>query len=173
MAASEEHAGGEEGEVEDGITVTEEIGVREESAEEGTAAEERRVVEEVTVTEEITVTEEAAEEVPAEAAPAPVEVEAPVPEPVAGEVPAPVEAEAEAPVPVLSAGEMDAVSHMMEDGRWDEVAEIGAPAVGQLVQACLLYTSDAVDDLLCVALGGSRIIKKKKRNNITNDHERG
>src|SRR5450756_650842 len=27
---------------------------------------------------------------------------------------------------------------------------------------CLLYTSDAADDLLCVALGGRRIIKKKK-----------
>src|SRR5450756_3140887 len=27
---------------------------------------------------------------------------------------------------------------------------------------CLLYTSDAVDDLLCVDLGGRRIIKKKK-----------
>src|SRR5450756_3168498 len=29
---------------------------------------------------------------------------------------------------------------------------------------CLLYTSDAADDLLCVDLGGRRIIKKK--NNI-------
>ena len=27
---------------------------------------------------------------------------------------------------------------------------------------CLLYTSDAADDLLCVDLGGPRIIKKKK-----------
>ena len=27
---------------------------------------------------------------------------------------------------------------------------------------CLLYTSDAADDLLCVALGGRRRIKKKK-----------
>ena len=26
---------------------------------------------------------------------------------------------------------------------------------------CLLYTSDAADDLLCVVLGGRRIIKKK------------
>eukprot|EP00657_Telonema_sp_P-1_P000419 TRINITY_DN10809_c0_g1_i1.p1 TRINITY_DN10809_c0_g1~~TRINITY_DN10809_c0_g1_i1.p1 ORF type:complete len:187 (+),score=45.10 TRINITY_DN10809_c0_g1_i1:90-650(+) len=31
---------------------------------------------------------------------------------------------------------------------------------------CLLYTSDAADDLLCVDLGGSRIIKKKKERNI-------
>src|SRR5680860_1891712 len=32
---------------------------------------------------------------------------------------------------------------------------------------CLLYTSDAADDLLCVDLGGRRIIKKKK-NSIVN-----
>src|SRR5450756_3182639 len=29
-------------------------------------------------------------------------------------------------------------------------------------KGCLLYTSDAADDLLCVDLGGRRIIKKKK-----------
>eukprot|EP01017_Pseudomicrothorax_dubius_P037033 TRINITY_DN5377_c0_g1_i12.p1 TRINITY_DN5377_c0_g1~~TRINITY_DN5377_c0_g1_i12.p1 ORF type:complete len:132 (+),score=29.96 TRINITY_DN5377_c0_g1_i12:204-599(+) len=29
---------------------------------------------------------------------------------------------------------------------------------------CLLYTSDAADDLLCVDLGGRRIIKKKNNN---------
>ena len=29
---------------------------------------------------------------------------------------------------------------------------------------CLLYTSDAADDLLCVDLGGRRIIKKKISN---------
>ena len=28
---------------------------------------------------------------------------------------------------------------------------------------CLLYTSDAADDLLCVDLGGSRLIQKKKK----------
>ena len=31
-----------------------------------------------------------------------------------------------------------------------------------LSRICLLYTSDAADDLLFVALGGRRIIKKKK-----------
>ena len=31
-------------------------------------------------------------------------------------------------------------------------------------EGCLLYTSDAADDLLCVDLGGRRIIKKKKQN---------
>src|SRR5450756_3186814 len=30
-----------------------------------------------------------------------------------------------------------------------------------MCKACLLYTSDAADDLLCVDLGGRRIIKKK------------
>ena len=29
-----------------------------------------------------------------------------------------------------------------------------------MCQYCLLYTSDAADDLLCVDLGGRRIIKK-------------
>src|SRR5680860_28346 len=33
-----------------------------------------------------------------------------------------------------------------------------------LSHACLLYTSDAADDLLCVDLGGRRIIKKKNIN---------
>ena len=32
-----------------------------------------------------------------------------------------------------------------------------------LSTVCLLYTSDAADDLLCVDLGGRRIIKKKKK----------
>ena len=32
-----------------------------------------------------------------------------------------------------------------------------------LLSACLLYTSDAADDLLCVDLGGRRFIKKKKK----------
>ena len=31
------------------------------------------------------------------------------------------------------------------------------------ILGCLLYTSDAADDLLCVDLGGRRIIKKKKK----------
>src|SRR5680860_1892254 len=33
---------------------------------------------------------------------------------------------------------------------------------------CLLYTSDAADDLLCVDLGGRRIIKKKTNKKSTN-----
>ena len=37
----------------------------------------------------------------------------------------------------------------------------------QEVYTCLLYTSDAADDLLCVDLGGRRIIKKKKTKKTT------
>ena len=33
---------------------------------------------------------------------------------------------------------------------------------------CLLYTSDAADDLLCVDLGGRRILKKKKQHKTHN-----
>ena len=36
-----------------------------------------------------------------------------------------------------------------------------APQIG-IIYICLLYTSDAADDLLCVDLGGRRLIKKKK-----------
>ena len=38
---------------------------------------------------------------------------------------------------------------------------IGMFAGGEVFGGCLLYTSDAADDLLCVDLGGRRIIKKK------------
>ena len=36
------------------------------------------------------------------------------------------------------------------------------PTASTLLSHCLLYTSDAADDLLCVDLGVRRIIKKKK-----------
>ena len=32
-----------------------------------------------------------------------------------------------------------------------------------VLNACLLYTSDAADDLLCVDLGGRRIIKQQTK----------
>ena len=35
--------------------------------------------------------------------------------------------------------------------------------ISGVIMVCLLYTSDAADDLLCVDLGGRRIIKKKKK----------
>ena len=48
----------------------------------------------------------------------------------------------------------------------DDVVAGAAEQDGHVVLAaeivvCLLYTSDAADDLLCVDLGGRRIIKKK------------
>ena len=62
-----------------------------------------------------------------------------------------------------------------QDGDGDAGAEVHRGRPGQLRlegadeaaagvehEGCLLYTSDAADDLLCVDLGGRRIIKKKK-----------
>ena len=43
-----------------------------------------------------------------------------------------------------------------------EIKETPGPVLA-LYLTCLLYTSDAADDLLCVDLGGRRIIKKKKK----------
>ncbi len=37
-----------------------------------------------------------------------------------------------------------------------------ADSYTQVASCCLLYTSDAADDMQCVDLGGRRIIKKKK-----------
>ena len=37
----------------------------------------------------------------------------------------------------------------------------GVVSLKRVALHCLLYTSDAADDLLCVDLGGRRIIKKK------------
>ena len=52
------------------------------------------------------------------------------------------------------------------DGRTGEGAAKGTGARNDQqcsrFRPCLLYTSDAADDLLCVDLGGRRIIKKKK-----------
>ena len=52
----------------------------------------------------------------------------------------------------------DAEPHYLPQLRKD-ILEV----ICKYVQICLLYTSDAADDLLCVDLGGSRILKKKKK----------
>ena len=49
-----------------------------------------------------------------------------------------------------------------EDDRLAQLALQPQELVLQPLTVCLLYTSDAADDLLCVDLGGRRIIKKKK-----------
>ena len=47
--------------------------------------------------------------------------------------------------------------HERREGLLDDVFGVG------VLRNCLLYTSDAADDLLCVDLGGRRIIKKKNK----------
>ena len=57
-------------------------------------------------------------------------------------------------------GQMERPAGIAEDGRdAAEVAEKGAGGTEE-IGACLLYTSDAADDLIGVDLGGRRIIKK-------------
>ena len=52
-----------------------------------------------------------------------------------------------------------------------DTVPVAGPLMKQvLLGGCLLYTSDAADDLLCVDLGGRRIIKKKKNKITTNWH---
>ena len=48
---------------------------------------------------------------------------------------------------------------------WDEYAGYVSSPPRKYHYNCLLYTSDAADDLLCVDLGGRRIIKKNKQTN--------
>ena len=82
----------------------------------------------------------------------------------------------------------DSVIKTSEEDRhrlWDEVKEVDKEVqslaglvtkfqwwfIGILVAiliSCLLYTSDAADDLLCVDLGGRSILKKKNKKNTTN-----
>ena len=47
----------------------------------------------------------------------------------------------------------------------DKIAYIYENYAGMMYH-CLLYTSDAADDMQCVDLGGRRIIKKKKKKNF-------
>eukprot|EP00657_Telonema_sp_P-1_P012675 TRINITY_DN9373_c0_g1_i1.p1 TRINITY_DN9373_c0_g1~~TRINITY_DN9373_c0_g1_i1.p1 ORF type:complete len:100 (-),score=15.16 TRINITY_DN9373_c0_g1_i1:12-311(-) len=51
-----------------------------------------------------------------------------------------------------------------EEGRiiYHNIHIVDCDNPGTNCMSCLLYTSDAADDLLCVDLGGRRIIKKKK-----------
>src|SRR5450756_2975249 len=48
-----------------------------------------------------------------------------------------------------------------------EVDGMDRRSLYNLIRTCLLYTSDAADDLLCVDLGGRRIIKKKNTPSTT------
>src|SRR5659263_198455 len=75
------------------------------------------------------------------------------------------------PMPfVTTRGPSDGFHMFTNDGAMS-IACLGAPGSGlqridiifvqHRTNTCLLYTSDAADDLLCVDLGGRRIIKKK------------
>ena len=59
--------------------------------------------------------------------------------------------------------------HMLHAGIGIEPEQRSAVA---LLQVCLLYTSDAADDLPCVDPGGRRIIKKNTQINYTYDVRR-
>ena len=59
-----------------------------------------------------------------------------------------------------------AIQQLIEGFLWQTLPAVpGEPEAA--LWTCLLYTSDAADDLLCVDLGGRRIIKKKNSNPIT------
>ena len=65
-----------------------------------------------------------------------------------------------APSPVIiqtedGLGNLDATAFPLATSFQDVLDALGS------LYTCLLYTSDAADDLLCVDLGGRRIIKKK------------
>src|SRR5450756_2523790 len=63
------------------------------------------------------------------------------------------------PVEVAGAAQADEIADAALCRRSGEAVRMTDNPVGQVT--CLLYTSDAADDLLCVDLGGRRIIKKK------------
>ena len=59
-----------------------------------------------------------------------------------------------------------ATAHSEESRQWEEcVAKLSLDEGTS--NTVSLYTSDAADDLLCVDLGGRRILKKKNNSNKT------
>ena len=54
------------------------------------------------------------------------------------------------------------INHTADEHEWAERAKAGEARYEAMYGICLLYTSDAADDLLCVDLGGRRIIKNKQ-----------
>src|SRR5450756_2929339 len=52
---------------------------------------------------------------------------------------------------------------LIRGGRVKDLPGVRYHIIRGTLDTCLLYTSDAADDLLCVDLGGRRIIKKKKK----------
>ena len=58
-------------------------------------------------------------------------------------------------------------SSSLLSGRRDIIVVSSVSCIYGIGNPCLLYTSDAADDLLCVDLGGRRILQQKKTNNTT------
>ena len=50
------------------------------------------------------------------------------------------------------------LAHVLDENKF--LSPYGIKSLSKVVQSCLLYTSDAADDMQCVDLGGRRIIKK-------------
>ena len=61
---------------------------------------------------------------------------------------------------VLPRPSLEFVAYAKNEGFVDFLPSWGGLRIQSKV--CLLYTSDAADDLLCVDLGGRRLLKKKK-----------
>ena len=53
------------------------------------------------------------------------------------------------------------ITYAIAEKKWWSVFSLAVKLINSVTKACLLYTSDAADDLLCVDLGGRRILKKK------------
>ena len=62
-------------------------------------------------------------------------------------------------------GSRDAFLHVYDYAQNPSLLK-AIPAHNYAIYHCLLYTSDAADDLLCVDLGGRRILKKKKTHTL-------
>eukprot|EP00825_Cyclidium_porcatum_P048780 TRINITY_DN8294_c0_g1_i1.p2 TRINITY_DN8294_c0_g1~~TRINITY_DN8294_c0_g1_i1.p2 ORF type:complete len:105 (-),score=22.71 TRINITY_DN8294_c0_g1_i1:59-373(-) len=69
--------------------------------------------------------------------------------------------------------EMKNVDYLIYCGAGEKfVSGIISTILAYYLNTCLLYTSDAADDMQCVDLGGRRIIKKKKKKKEKNHGER-
>ena len=62
----------------------------------------------------------------------------------------------------MNKGEEKKIHEILESGSIGYAYLFDAKARKTLEKVCLLYTSDAADDLHCVDLGGRQILKKKK-----------
>ena len=68
---------------------------------------------------------------------------------------------------VIGRGVLEAVGIDLDLGPDDVAGRGNFCTIDNQGRVCLLYTSDAADDLLCVDLGGRRTIKKKKQKQPT------